>query len=1223
MRAILRDQCPNCGGPISDERLEMGLPCVECLPSPSSELLKLANSGNRVSFLLKLGEELARANKLKGFKEILEKEVALKEFEAFFEKALGSRPWSAQKTWARRVLDGKSFTVLAPTGVGKSVFGTIMALFLATRGGKCYLVLPTSILVKQVYERALQFAENAGVKIRILAYIAKSGKAREELMRRIGSGDYDVLITTSQFLARYYALLEGTRFDFVFVDDVDAIMKSSKNVDRVLRLLGLPQNVIDEAYRIVKLKLSIASSIASRKGVPEEVRRELEEAKKKLSEELGDLRVGVLVISTATGRPRGLRVRLFRELLGFEIGSRAELLRNVVDSYCLVQPGEVEERVAELASRLGKGGLIFVQPGSGEDYMAKLVDLLEKRGVKAAVITSRSKDLLESFEKGEVDVLIGYATYYGLLVRGIDLPHVIRYAIFAGVPHFKFTAEVEEIGPLRLLQLASTVRSVLKGDEGAELDRVVAKLRRWLLNLDRQAFQRLLEALSEGVKPEGYLGYLYALVENLRERLKEILSKKEVLEALETQSLVSIRLLEGKPYILLPDAPTYLQASGRTSRMYAGGISKGLAVIVADDEHLLKALMRQVGWYTDEASWSRLEDVDLMEILREIDEDRKRIRDLREGRVTGEVKDLVKTVLVIVESPTKARTIASFFGRPSRRRIRGLIVYEVSTGNYILLIAASKGHLIDLVTDEGFYGVVVHDGLFIPVYSTIKRCLSCGEQFTSHDSSELVCPYCGSKRVVDQMATINSLREVAEEVDLVLLATDPDTEGEKIAWDLYLLLNPYTGEMRRIEFHEVTRRAFEEALRNPRIVDMRRVEAQLVRRIEDRWIGFSLSQRLWDAFGRKWLSAGRVQTPVLGWIVERFEEAKRSIKPVFRITLENGMTLMFECEELDKPPREVARELSRDGRVDIKLLERREARITPPPPFSTDAMLKEASSTLRVGVDDVMRLAQDLFELGLITYHRTDSVHVSTAGIGLAKAYIAEKLGSHLFAGRSWAPPGAHECIRPTRPYDVETLRGLVSQGILQLVRPLTAAHYRLYDLIFRRFMASQMREAVVEVARFKASTPYFSKEFTAYTRIVEPGFTQIYSPFTITRVEGGSYRIVEVRHRKVPTVKLYTQADVVMKMKEERIGRPSTYSKIISTLLARRYVVETKRRKLMPTKLGMEVYRFLNEKYEPLISVKRTRVVEEMMDKVERGELDYLRALREFYEEVKAVAKI
>ncbi|RLF05430.1 MAG: hypothetical protein DRK00_04415, partial [Thermoprotei archaeon] len=248
VRAIVRGQCPNCGGPISDDRLERGLPCVKCLPTPSPELLELAEMRDKLKFLRELCKELSRAGRLEGYRKLLEEEEALREFEQFFERALGNKPWSAQRTWARRVLSGKSFTILAPTGVGKSVFGIIMALYLASKGGKCYLILPTSVLVKQMSERAEAYAEKLKAEVRILAYLAKSGKAREELLERIKGGDYDVLITTSQFLARHFELLEGFRFDFIFVDDVDAVMKSSRNIDKILVLLGLPTEAVEDAY---------------------------------------------------------------------------------------------------------------------------------------------------------------------------------------------------------------------------------------------------------------------------------------------------------------------------------------------------------------------------------------------------------------------------------------------------------------------------------------------------------------------------------------------------------------------------------------------------------------------------------------------------------------------------------------------------------------------------------------------------------------------------------------------------------------------------------------------------------------------------------------------------------------------------------------------------------------------------------------------------------------
>lgn len=1201
---LVRGQCPNCGGTISDERLAASLPCDECLPEAPLDLTS-GPAPPRLELLRKVCEVLSSSGKCRNFRLLLSEEEELQRFKEFFERALGSEPWSAQRMWARRVLRGLSFTILAPTGVGKSIFGILMSLYLASRGRKCYLIMPTSVLVKQSFNRLQECASRLNLSVKALAYFAVTGKAKEEIIKKIEQGDYDILITTSYFLSKNFYVLKGVKFDFIFVDDVDAVIKSSRNVEKILMLLGLSEEAIAEALKIAKLSVSRQTS---------EDRSEIEKARKKLREELSRAEHGTLVVSTATGRPRGLRVKLFRELLGFEIGSRAELLRNVVDSYVLLDGERLEERAAAIVATLGKGGLVYVQPGTPEERLNELLKLLTSRGVRAELLTSRSRKELEAFERGEIDVLVGYATYYGLLVRGIDIPHVVRYAVFVNVPHFRFAANIDEASPLRLLQLAQVLRNVLAGSEAGELDRLTSTVRRYIANIDQPSYRMLTESLASGKRPDGFLGFLYDRLTELKGLLKELVSREELLKEVQSRSLASVKIIEGRHYIVLPDAPTYLQASGRTSRMYAGGISKGLSVVVTNDRSLIEALMKQTGWYVEDAKWVNFEELDLRRIVEEIDNDRELIKRLREGKVEGRVAEMVKTALVVVESPTKARTIASFFGRPSRRRMGGVSIYEVSSGNLQLLIAASKGHVLDLVTDHGFYGVIVKGNAFTPVYTTIKRCSSCGAQFT--ETKKGACPRCGSSNISDQAEIVSALQKVAGEVDLVLLATDPDTEGEKIAWDLYALLAPYTSSLRRVEFHEITRRAFEEALRNPREVDMRKVEAQLIRRIEDRWLGFALSRKLWGRFDAQWLSAGRVQTPVLGWVVERYQEAKSSVKTVFRVEVESGLTFTFESDAAGAEARKLAKEL-KGGSVIVESLGIEDVWLAPPPPFSTDTLLKEAVQTLGLSTDDVMKLAQDLFELGLITYHRTDSTHVSALGISIARTYINERFGGTAFVGRAWGQLGAHECIRPTRPYDVENLRALASQGILPLARPLTYHHFRLYDLIFRRFIASQMPEAVIKAERLKIAINTLNRELTAYVGITKPGFTLVYKPFKLSKVQPGLHKVVNVKYRRIPTVRLYSQADLVARMKEEGIGRPSTYARVISTLIERKYAVETKRHKLVPTGLGIEVSNYLKENFGSMISVERTRTVEKLMDKVEQGEVDYTSVLKELYEEV------
>lgn len=1221
MKAIFREMCPNCGRRIDDERLEHKVPCENCLPQINKDLLEAKSYRD---LLLLLERELRKFGTLKNYRKIIQEERELMEFEEFFQKVMGSRLWSAQRTWARRVLQNKSFAILAPTGVGKTVFGIAMALYLATKGKKSYIVLPTTLLVRQVSERARTLAGRAGIDGSTIQayYTGMSHKKRTEALEAIGKGSYRVLITTSHFLTKNFEKIGSRFFDFIFVDDVDAILKSSKNIDKILTLLGFPQEAVEKALELLYLRQRINYRLLSRKAVPKELEEGYRTASNELGKFLREASPGCLVISTATGRPRGIRIRLFRELLGFDVGSRPELLRNIVDSYKIAENGVMEEAV-RLVKMLGRGGLLFLPMGSGEERLKEIVKVLLDNGIRAECVHAGERRGLELFEKGEVDVLVGIATYYGLLVRGLDLPHIVKYAVFLGVPHFRFTAEIEEMSPMRLLQIAMNVRELLPEEDKARIDRLVGRIRGRMMLLDPARIQILLRAFKEGRQLSGLLGRLQEQIMALRDMVRVYLKREDLISELEERTYLRVKIIEGRRYFLLPDAMTYLQASGRTSRMYAGGISKGLSIILVDDLKLFENLTKMVSWYSDEIRWRRLEDIDLKRLIGEIAQERKFIGKIIRGEVRpGEIKDPIKAALLIVESPTKARTIASFFGKPSRRTYAGLRVYEACIGDYVLLIAASKGHIMDLVTEEGYYGVLVSGGKsFYPVYTTIKRCPSCGEQFTEYLDGRK-CPRCGSTDVLDQMDTVNSLREISREVDLVLLGTDPDTEGEKIAWDLYLLLSPFVPTIRRIEFHEVTRGAIERALREPRSVDEKLVEAQIVRRIEDRWIGFVLSQKLWRVFGKRWLSAGRVQTPVLGWVIQRLNDARSSMRTIFRITLEDDRVFVAEGVRLDSlRPNKAAAKIKEEG-VCISVLERRREEISPPPPFTTDTMLREASTRLGLGVNEVMELAQDLFELGLITYHRTDSPRVSTVGIGIAKDYISRRYGPEFFAPRSWDRAGAHECIRPTRPIDVDTLVSLVRQGILQLARPLTKRHYSLYDLIFRRFVASQMPPSEAMSIRYRLVGPYVEKDYRAYTEIIRNGFTLMWPIPLQEEPAERCFKVVDVRHRKLPTVQLYSQADIIRLMKERTIGRPSTYAKIVERLFERRYVKSTKRGKVIPTKLGMTIYGYLISHYPSLVSEERTRIVEGIMDGVEAGKISYLDALRELYDEILAVDK-
>ncbi len=1205
---IYRHACPNCIGEEDDGRLLIGIPCKKCLPR---EL-------NYRPSIEELYRELRKLGTLKHFKEIYQLNKGLNEIDKLFNKATGSRLWSVQKTWAKRVLKGKSFTIIAPTGVGKTVFGITMSLYIANKGKKAYIIEPTTPLVTQVYERITEFSSKAKLNVKIVAYHARlKVKEKKEALEKIINGDFDILITTSAFLSKRYDYLKEIKFDFIFVDDVDAILKSSRNIDRVLVLLGFNEDEVADAYELVKIKNRIARLMRFNRESPElkELFGKFEELNNKIDKVRGRVK-SVLVVSSATGRPRGLRVRLFRELLGFDVGSRSELLRNVIDTYYIPSFDEnIEDIVVKLVSKLGYGGLIFVPIDRGIEYAKILAEKLVNNGIKAEVFSSENIKALDRFIEEENEVLVGVAFYYGVMVRGLDLPEKIRYAIFTGIPKFKFSTRLDEPHPTNILRGLTILSEVLVDEERRRIERLISRIRRYMQILPIGALLEIREKLIKRGKPTNEIEKTFFEALSI---LIDYLSRKDIRKKLE--ELEDIRLIEeeDKTFILIPDVMTYIQASGRTSRMYAGGLTKGLSIVIVDDEKLLKGLIKRSRWIIEDIEWKNLNEINLDEVIKEINRDREIVRELRKGKIRVEFKDPMKTALLIVESPNKARTIANFFGKPSIRRYGELKVYEISTGDLLLMITASGGHIYDLVTDIGYHGVLITNGgkLFLPVYTAIRRCPKCGHQF-SDDLDK--CPKCGNTEIRSTLKTIEFIRELCKEVDLVLIGTDPDTEGEKIGWDLAALLKPYANNVRRIEFHEVTKRAIMEAIRTHRDFNTNLIEAQIVRRIEDRWIGFELSRRLWDHFGLRWLSAGRVQTPVLGWIIEREREFNKNMRKVYIIHLPFNIKLELIEDEISK-------ELLKEKPVKAKIIvkDEIEEEVHPPPPYTTDMYLQDASRILKLTAPEAMQIAQDLFELGFITYHRTDSTRVSIAGQIVAKEYLTEKFRNEaikLYSPRKWGEAGAHECIRPTRPMDIDRIRELIAEGIITPIKPLTKKHYQAYNMIFKRFIASQMKPAKVVKQKLKIEILGTTKEIERIIEIKESGFLKINPILRVEeKVENGVFDVKEIKHIKKSLTPLYTHGDVIRLMKERGIGRPSTYAKIIQTLIQRKYVRETKRKKLLPTDLGKKVYSYLSSKYSSLVSEDRTALLEKFMDQIERGERNYLEVLSELHHEITSI---
>ena len=1142
MLFLVAHACPNCGGTISDERLAKGLVCSRCLPHPEEE---------------DLCQKLAREGRLKGLSPFCEAKDRLEEFKEIFRKALGFPPSSLQETWLKRLIFRESFAIVAPTGTGKTTFGLLAALSFR---GRVLILVPTRLLAKQIGERLEELAHRAGISRKILSYLGK--KADKEAF---AARDFEILVCTTAFFYRHLDELVELDFEFVFIDDVDSFLKRSAHIEGLFRLLGFSEREIALALK------------------PRKTERDYEKLEGIRKRHAGRK---ILLLSSATLRPKTSRVMLFKFLLGFDVQRAASSLRNIVDAY-EEAPEDLHHltaRAASLAKALGPGGLVFVSQGFGREAVEKVVEGLRGAGLKVLSYLELSPDkLMAEMEKGDFDVAVGLSHLANPLVRGIDLPFILRYALFLGVPKHLIPTRVTLL-PKSLYNVLVNILPLLEEEERVSALADLQYLRRYL-GLKEEAlsrYPRLVERLSR-----------------LKAFLEEKFSDESFLARLKKSEDVFLSQgPEGELYLVVGDTATYLQASGRVSRLTVFGLLKGLSVVLAEDRRAFLSLERRLRFQLgDEFSFKPLKELDLEELSREL----SAVRRLPKGG--GPVKDLMRTALVVVESPHKARTIASFFGKPSVRKVGEAFVYEIPTEDRLLLISASLGHVFNLSRRRGFFGVFKEDGRFIPLFDSIKICRPTGEQLVDPEEVRLRCP---EGPVYDKRELLESLRRLAYEIQEVYIGSDPDAEGEKIAYDLMVELRPFNPEIKRLEFHEVTPRALREALAAPVEFNLDRVKAQLTRRVIDRWVGFVLSRRLWQAFGNRRLSAGRVQSPVLGWVISRAEEAKKK-KGRLSFSL-FGHRFVLELEEVALA-RKVYQEMEK---FSWKELGRKEEEKNPLPPYTTDTILQEASAKLGLSTRETMNLLQELFESGLITYHRTDSTRISEVGrYQVARPYISQKFGEEFFYPRSWGEGGAHEGIRPTRPREAQELRLMQASGLLALSEPEKAL--KLYELIFKRFMASQMRPARVEKARLLFSVPSYRWEEEVVVRVLEPGFEKMYPTFQV--VELAEDRPQEISFKLVPRVELYTEGTLVQEMKRRGLGRPSTYAEIVTTLIQRRYVKVLPGGRLYPTKLGREVYAYLKSHFPAQVDEELTRRVEEAMDLIEEGKLDYQEVLREAYE--------
>ena len=575
------------------------------------------------------------------------------------------------------------------------------------------------------------------------------------------------------------------------------------------------------------------------------------------------------------------------------------------------------------------------------------------------------------------------------------------------------------------------------------------------------------------------------------------------------------------------------------------------------------------------------------------------------------------TRLVIVESPAKARTVGRILGRG-------------------FTVKASIGHVRDLLKSQLAVDV---ENNFKPTYRVPK----------------------------EKQAVVRELRQAVKEAEEVYLATDPDREGEAIAWHLTEVADIPPSKLRRVVFHEITEPAIREAFAHPRGIDMQLVHAQQARRILDRLVGYKLSPLLWEKV-RGRLSAGRVQSVALRLIVEREREiqafvpeeywtiavelSKLDDERAFRARLVRYLGLEPDLKN-EEQVRPLVAELE-DALYVVVNVKKGERRRRPAAPFTTSTMQQEASRRLGFTARRTMAVAQQLYEglplgeegsVGLITYMRTDSTNVSPLAQEEARRFIAQAYGEHLlppeppvYKTRARIAQEAHEAIRPTSVFRTP-----------ESVKPyLDRDQYRLYELIWKRFIASQMAPAILDTMTVEivavpraliadGEIPLEALENPRYlfratgSAIRFPGFLVVYEEAREEDVkpeeeeEGGGllpplepnerlrlWRVLPEQHFTQPPPR-YTEASQIKTLEELGIGRPSTYAPILSTLFQRGYVERVDKR-LVPTPLGITVTDLLVQHFPDIMDVNFTARMEEDLDRIAAGEEDWVEVLRRFY---------
>ncbi len=393
-------------------------------------------------------------------------EESLERWKAHFKNVIGFFPWSLQEMWAKRAFLNRSFTIIAPTGVGKTTFGISIATFL---NEKSYIILPTKLLVRQVSQKLKNFVYSKDV----LAV----GEGDEEIKEKIKEGKFKILITISMFLYKNYNIIPRN-IKFFFVDDVDAFLKTAKNIDKILYLMGFEEDIINKAIELIKIK--------AKKNKSEDDLKKIEELSEIISSKKKEIN-SVLVVSSATASPKSQRIKLFRELLDFEVGKPVFYLRNVVDVYTNKHS---DKHLLAYVKKFKKGEFIFISADKGKEEVERVINLLRENKIKAYGYEELDEKLLKKYEKGEIDVLVGISSYRNPLARGIDIPSAIKYAIFYGVPKIIVKLNMDEKQSHLIWALAS-IRTKMNDKR---IDKWIKRLRK-LKEEDKSLKREILEFL--------------------------------------------------------------------------------------------------------------------------------------------------------------------------------------------------------------------------------------------------------------------------------------------------------------------------------------------------------------------------------------------------------------------------------------------------------------------------------------------------------------------------------------------------------------------------------------------------------------------------------------------------------------------------------------------------------------------------------------------------------